>query len=103
MINEENKEENKVDVKSGKKKIEYVVKITNIDKSMKIKDLNRYFNKCGSSKQNFPAIKGKSQGYGEIHFSKKETAKLLIDKFNRMNLCGSKINMKLTKKVVNAD
>ena len=25
------------------------------------------------------------------------------DKFNRMNLCGSKINMKLTKKVVNAD
>ena len=103
MINEENNEENKVDVISGKKKVEYVVKITNIDKSMKIKDLNRYFNECGCSKQNFPAVRGKSQGYGEIHFSKKETAKLLIDKFNRMNLCGSKINMKLTKKVVNAD
>ena len=83
--------------------MEYVVKITNIDKSMKIKDINRYFNECGCSKQNFPAVKGKSQGYGEIHFSKKETAKLLIDKFNRLNLCGSKINMKLTKKVVNAD
>ena len=83
------------------KKVVYVVKITNIDTSLKIKDLNRYFNGCGACLQKFPATEGKSQGYGEIHFPKKDTAKLIIKKFNRMSLCGSKqINMKLTKRIV---
>ena len=95
-INEPQSDDTKV-----KKKVVYVVKITNIDTSLKIKDLNRYFNGCGASLQKFPAIEGKSQGYGEIHFPKRETAKLIIKKFNRMSLCGSKqINMRLTKKVV---
>ena len=95
-INEPQSDDTKV-----KKKVVYVVKITNIDTSLKIKDLNRYFNGCGASLQKFPAIEGKSQGFGEIHFPKRETAKLIIKKFNRMSLCGSKqINMRLTKRVV---
>ena len=103
-MNEGNIEENKDNNKKGEKKVVYVVKITNIDKSLKIKDLNRYFNGCGSCKQKFPALKGKSQGFGEIYFPKKEPAKLIIEKFNRMNLCGSKqINMKLTKRIENAN
>lgn len=95
-INEPQSDDTKV-----KKKVVYVVKITNIDTSLKIKDLNRYFNGCGASLQKFPAIEGKSRGFGEIHFPKRESAKLIIKKFNRMSLCGSKqINMRLTKKVV---
>ena len=53
-INEGNIEENKDNNKKREKKVVYVVKITNIDKSLKIKDLNRYFNGCGSCKQKFP-------------------------------------------------
>jgi hypothetical protein len=95
-INEPQSDDTKV-----KKKVVYVVKITNIDTSLKIKDLNRYFNGCGASLQKFPAIEGNSQGFGEIHFPKRESAKLIIKKFNRMSLCGSKqINMRLTKTVV---
>ena len=101
-IKDEDNEESKSDDKNAKKKVVYVVKITNIDTSLKIKDINRYFNGCGCCLQKFPAIEGKSQGYGEIHFPKRETAKLIIKKFNRMSLCGSKqIIMKLTKRVVN--
>ena len=83
-------------------KIVYVVKITNIDKSLRIKDINRYFNGCKSSYQKFPASKdGKSEGYGEIHFPKKETAKSFITKFNRLSICGkNQINMKLKKRKV---
>lgn len=86
---------------NNKKKIVYVVKITNIDTSLKIKDINRYFNGCRSSYQKFPAKKGKSKGYGEIHFTKKEAAKSFIDKYNRISLCGQKqINMVLRKRRV---
>jgi RNA recognition motif-containing protein len=100
-INDEGINEPQSDDTKVKKKVVYVVKITNIDTSLKIKDLNRYFNGCGASLQKFPAIEGKSQGYGEIHFPKRESAKLIIKKFNRMSLCGSKqINMRLTKMVV---
>ena len=78
--------------KKGRKK--------NIDTSLKIKDLNRYFNGYGSSLQKFPALEGKSVGFGEIHFPKKETAKLMIQKFNKLSICGTKqILMKLTKRV----
>ena len=85
----------------NKKKALFVVKITNIDTSLKIKDINRYFNGCGCCRTNFPAEEGKSKGYGEIHFSKKETAKYLIQKYNNINLCGAKkIKMKLTKRII---
>ena len=103
-INEEENTENESDEKSNKKKVNYVVKITNIDTSLKIKDINRYFNGCGCFLQKFPAEEGKSLGYGEIHFSKKETAKAIIQKYNNINLCGSKkILMKLTKRVTKGE
>ena len=111
--NEESNEENYEDItidelaenepedKNNKKKVTYVVKITNIDTSLKIKDINRYFNGCGCFLQKFPSEEGRSKGFGEIHFSKKETAKYLIQKYNNINLCGAKkILMKLTKRVV---
>ena len=87
------------DTKDNKAKIIYVVKITNIDTSLKIKDINRFFNTCKCSYQKFPAKDGKSEGNGEIHFSKKENAKSFINKYNKIKLCGRKqISMKLTKR-----
>ena len=72
-INEESVESND-NTEDNKAKIIYVVKITNIDTSLKIKDINRFFNTCKCSYQKFPAKDGKSKGNGEIHFSKKEIA-----------------------------
>ncbi len=87
------------DTKDNKAKIIYVVKITNIDTSLKIKDINRFFNTCKCSYQKFPSNNGKSVGNGEVHFSKKENAKSFINKYNKINLCGRKqISMKLTKR-----
>ena len=86
------------DTEDNKAKIIYVVKITNIDTSLKIKDINRFFNTCKCSYQKFPSKDGKSVGYGEIHFSKKENAKSFINKYNKIKLCGRKqISMKLAK------
>ena len=104
-INESENEETdeKSDNTNNKKKAIYVVKITNIDTSIKIKDINRFFNGCGSSEQKFPAKEGRSTGFGEIIFSKKETAKKLIEKYNRIKLCGTKqITMKLKKRIKQA-
>ena len=84
--------------KKGKKVI-YVVKITNIDTSLKIKDINRFFNGCGGSRQIFPAENKKSKGYGEIHFPRKETAKTFMQNYNGRDLCGNKIFMKLRKRI----
>ena len=101
-INESENEETdeKSDNTNNKKKAIYVVKITNIDTSIKIKDINRFFNGCGSSEQKFPAKEGRSTGFGEIIFSKKETAKKLIEKYNRIKLCGTRqITMKLKKRI----
>ena len=101
-INESENEETdeKSDNTNNKKKAIYVVKITNIDTSIKIKDINRFFNGCGSSEQKFPAKEGRSTGFGEIIFSKKETAKKLIEKYNRIKLCETKqITMKLKKRI----
>ena len=100
-MNEDVEENNESDDKKSNGKIVYVVKIKNIDTSLKIKDINRFFNGCGSSCQKFPAKDGKSEGHGEIHFSKKETAKSLIKKYNKMSLCGKqKIIMTLKKRKV---
>ena len=103
-LDEEDNSEKDIDEKNIKKKVVYVVKITNIDTSLKIKDINRYFNGCGCCIQKFPAIDGKSKGYGEIHFSKKETAKLTIQKYNNMSICGTKkILMKLKKRIIKGE
>ena len=99
-INEDDKESDSED-KNNKKNIIYIVKISNIDKNLKIKDINKNFTGCGCALQKFPAIEGKSKGYGEIHFSKKTLAKHLIQKFNKNNLGGkSEISMKLIKRTL---
>ena len=101
-INESEDEETdeKSDNTNNKKKAIYVVKITNIDTSIKIKDINRFFNGCGSREQKFPSKEGRSIGFGEILFSKKELAKKVIEKYNRIKLCGAKqITMKLRKRI----
>ena len=65
--------------KRRRKRPIYIVEISNIDTSLIIKDINRFFNGCGGSLQRFPAYdNGKSKGYGEIHFTRKETAKATI-------------------------
>ena len=99
-INEESVESND-DTEDNKAKIIYVVKITNIDTSLKIKDINKFFNTCKCSYQKFPSKDGKSEGNGEIHFSKKENAKSFINNYNKIKLCGRKeISMKLTKRKI---
>ena len=96
-INEESVESD--GTKGNKTKIIFIAKISNIDTSLKIKDINKFFNGCNCSYQKFPSENGKSKGYGEIHFSKKEIAKSFIKKYNKIHLCGRKeINMKLTKR-----
>ena len=101
-VEDEDIEDDKDDEdEKNKMKIIYVVKITNIDKSLKVKEINKYFNECKKSYSHFPAKDGKSEGYGEVHFSKKETAKDFIQKYNRINLCGQKqLNMLLKKRKV---
>ena len=101
----ENSEESETSTENDNTKIIYVVQIKNIDKSLKIKDINRFFNAgengkgIGCSYQKFPAKDGKSEGYGEIHFPTKEKAKNFIQKYNRISLCGQKqVNMILKKK-----
>ena len=85
---------------NNKKKVIYVVKISNIDTSLEVKKINGFFNGCGSAEQKFPAKKGKSIGFGEMTFPKKETAKNVIKKYNGIKLCGAKqIIMKLRKRI----
>jgi hypothetical protein len=99
-INEDDKESDSED-KNNKKNIIYIVKISNIDKNLKIKDINKNFTGCGCKLQKFPSDKGKSKGYGEIHFTKKTTAKHLIQKLNNSNLGGkSQISLKLIKRTL---
>ena len=99
-INEDDKESDSED-KNNKKNIIYIVKISNIDKNLKIKDINKNFTGCGCKLQKFPADKRKSKGYGEIHFTKKTTAKHLIQKLNNSNLGGkSQISLKLIKRTL---
>ena len=99
-INEDDKESDSED-KNNKKNIIYIVKISNIDKNLKIKDINKNFTGCGCKLQKFPADKKKSKGYGEIHFTKKTTAKHLIQKLNNSNLGGkSQISLKLIKRTL---
>ena len=98
-INENIIEKSEDDNNKKKGKVIYVVHVSNIDKSLNIKDINKFFNGYGRYHQKFPEKEGKSVGYGEIYFLKKETAKSFIQKFNKINLCGKKqINMILKKR-----
>ena len=98
-INESIIEKSEDDNNKKKGKVIYVVHVSNIDKSLNIKDINKFFNGYGRYHQKFPEKEGKSIGYGEIYFLKKETAKSFIQKFNKINLCGKKqINMILKKR-----
>ena len=102
-VNENDDEKKKLEPKekNGKKNSIYIIKISNIDTNLKIKDINKYFTGCGCCLQKFPAIEGKSKGYGEIHFYKKTVAKFVMKKFNRNDLGGTKqISMKLMKRVL---
>ena len=101
-INESEDEETdeKSDNTNNRKKAIYVVKIANIDTNIKIRDINRFFNGCGCYEQKFPSKEGRSTGFGEILFSRKDTAKKVIEKYNRIKLCGAKqITMKLRKRI----
>ena len=98
-INESIIEKSEDDNNKKKGKVIYIVHVSNIDKSLNIKDINKFFNGYGRYHQKFPEKEGKSIGYGEIYFLKKETAKSFIQKFNKINLCGKKqINMILKKR-----
>ena len=102
-VNENDDEKKKLEPKekNGKKNSIYVIKISNIDTNLKIKDINKYFTGCGCCLQKFPSIEGKSKGYGEIHFYKKAIAKSVMKKFNKNDLGGTKqISMKLIKRVL---
>ena len=102
-VNENDDEKKKLEPKekNGKKNSIYVIKISNIDTNLKIKDINKYFTGCGCCLQKFPAIEGKSKGCGEIHFYKKAIAKSVMKKFNKNDLGGTKqISMKLIKRVL---
>ena len=83
-----------------KMKVIYVVEISNIDTSLEVKRINGFFNGCGSAEQKFPAKNGKSIGFGEMTFSKKDTAKRVIKEFNGSKICGAKkIIMRLRKRI----
>ena len=100
-LNDNEKKESESEEKNGKKRVIYVVKISNIDTNLKIKDINKNFTGCGCCLQKFPAIEGKSKGNGEICFHKKTAAKHIIKNFNGNKLGGSKqISMKLIKRVL---
>ena len=100
IFDDDDKTGEETDNANIKKKVIYVVKIENIDKSLKVKKIKAYFNGCGNSDLKFPEENGNSTGFGEMTFSKKETAKSAIKKFKGLKLCGDKkITMKLRKRI----
>ena len=70
--------------------IVYIVNIRNIDKNLKVKEINKHFNGCGCSYQKFFSKEGKSLGYGKIHFASEDAAKAAIAKYNGDTLGGKK-------------
>ena len=76
----------------------YIVLVKNIDKNLKVKDINKYFNGLGCSQQKFPKKEGKSTGVGRLYFANEETANEVMKKFKQETLGGNrKIVMKLQK------
>ena len=81
--------ENKIVRKCG-----YKLKITNIDKELKTKDINRQFNNCGCKVRRFKGINGKTIGEGYIIFDAKEKARRTMEFLEVSNL-GGKIKLKM--------
>ena len=80
------------DKKSNKNKnnVVYIVNIRNIDKDLKVKEINKHFNGCGCSSQKFFSKEGKSLGYGKIFFANEDTARSCIAKYSGDTLGGKK-------------
>ena len=76
------------------RKCGYKLKITNIDKELKTKDINRQFNNCGCKVRRFKGINGKTIGEGYIIFDDKEKARRTMEFLEVSNL-GGKIKLKM--------
>ena len=72
-------------IKMNKRDI-VVVEVKNIDTNLDVKDINDFFNGCGSLYQKFFAKEGKSRGYGILKFSSENLAKSAVDKYNQIKL-----------------
>ena len=84
--------------KNKNNNFECIVLVKNIDKNLKVKDINKYFNGLGCSQQKFPKKEGKSTGVGRLYFANEETANEVMKKFKQETLGGNrKIVMKLQK------
>ena len=93
-----NNKNNKNNKGKTNQKVVYVVNVQNIDKNLKVKDINKIFNGLQQSYQRFFSKEGKSIGYGKLHFNTEELAKAAILKFNGNNLGGKRnIVMSLQK------
>lgn len=96
-------EEEKNDQSSGvgmklMKRCQYILKISNIDKNLRPKDLNRFFNDCGRKAQRFKGRDGKNFGEGILIFDNEETAKGVMRKLEGSNLGGkNEVTLKLVK------
>ena len=87
------KRENKILRKCG-----YKLKITNIDKTLEIKDIKRKFKACGSKVQKFCGINEKTNGKGYVTFDDEEKARKAMTLLEDCNLGGNnKLNIELKK------
>ena len=84
-------------IKMNKRDI-VVVEVKNIDTNLDVKDINDFFNGCGSLYQKFFAKEGKSRGYGILKFSSENLAKSAVDKYNQIKLGENNLILILRKK-----
>ena len=98
-----NEEEQKLDSKNDVKiavvkKFLYKLKINNIDKNLKIKDINRQFNSCGCKIRKFKGKNGKSNGEGYLIFDDEARAWNIMEELEMNNLGGkTELIMKIEK------
>ena len=87
------KRENKILSKCG-----YKLKITNIDKTIKIKDIKRIFKTYGCKVRKFKGIDGNTIGKGYVTFDNEEKARKAMNSLEDSNLGGNnKLKMDLEK------
>ena len=80
------------------KKCEYILKIQNIDKTLKPRDINKQFHGCGCKIQRFKGKDGKNAGEGFLIFDNEKDVRYVMEKFEGTTLGGkNKITMKLVK------
>ena len=91
--NSDNSNKNKK--KKKDKNVIFIVNVKNIDKNLKVKEINKLFNGLQQSYQKFFSKEGKSLGYGRLHFNTEEASNEAIKKFNGNNL-GGKRNVVMT-------